>query len=310
MALSGDLATRSSESSATVDAAASARRRRSHLRRGVTAWLFMLPLAVVNLLVILAPGLLSVYYSFTDWTGIGGAHFIGLANYVQMFHDSAFAGAFLHNVWWTIFFLIVPMSMGLFGAFLLSRIRRFVTLFRVVYFIPYIVASVVSASIWQSLLSPDHGIGKLLGVNFFGNGKTALPSVAVVNTWSWWGFLVVVFLAAMQGVNPSLYEAASLDGANSWQQFWHVTLPAIRPTLMFLGLMTIIWSFLVFDWIYILTQGGPAGATEVLSTLQYRDAFENQEAGYAAAIGVVLALISGVVVVSYQLIRRRRGWDI
>lgn len=270
----------------------------------------MLPLAVVNVLVILAPGVLSVYYSFTDWSGIGGANFIGLANYVRMFHDDAFAGAFLHNVYWTIFFLVVPMSMGLFGAFLLSRMRRFVTLFRVVYFIPYIVASVVSASIWQSLLSPDHGLGKLIGVNFFGNGRTALPSVAVVNTWSWWGFLVVVFLAAMQGVNPSLYEAASLDGANSWNQFMHVTLPAIRPTLMFLGLMTIIWSFLVFDWIFILTQGGPAGATEVLSTLQYRDAFSNQEAGYAAAIGVVLALISLVVVMSYQFLRRRRGWDI
>lgn len=270
----------------------------------------MLPLIVVNVLVIAGPGVLSVYYSFTDWTGIGGAHFIGLENYRTMLTDGAFAGAFLHNVWWTIFFLIVPMSMGLFGAFLLSRMRRFLTLFRVVYFIPYIVASVVSASIWQSLLSPEHGIGKLLGVNFFGNGRTALPSVAVVNTWSWWGFLVVVFLAAMQGVNPSLYEAAGLDGANSWQQFWHVTLPSIRPTLMFLGLMTIIWSFLVFDYIYILTQGGPAGATEVLSTLQYRDAFENQEAGYAAAIGVVLALISAVVVAAYQTLRRRKGWDI
>lgn len=279
-------------------------------RRGLIAWLFMLPLIVVNLLVIAGPGVLSVYYSFTDWSGIGGAHFIGIANYQKMFTDSAFGDAFLHNVWWTLFFLIVPMGMGLFGAYLLSRLRRFVTLFRVVYFVPYIVASVVSASIWQSLLSPEHGIGKFLGVNFLGNSSTALPSVAVVNTWSWWGFLVIVFLAAMQGVNPSLYEASGLDGANSWQQFWHVTLPSIRPTLMFLGLMTIIWSFLVFDYIYILTQGGPAGATEVLSTLQYRDAFENQQAGYAAAIGVVLALISGVVVASYQILRRRRDWDI
>lgn len=270
----------------------------------------MLPLVVVNVLVIAGPGALSLYYSFTDWTGIGGANFIGLANYRKMLNDGAFADAFLHNVWWTIFFLVVPMSMGLFGAYLLSRMRRFLTLFRVVYFVPYIVASVVSASIWQSLLSPEHGVGKLLGVNFLGNGSTALPSVAVVNTWSWWGFLVIVFLAAMQGVNPSLYEASGLDGANSWQQFWHVTLPSIRPTLMFLGLMTIIWSFLVFDYIYILTQGGPAGATEVLSTLQYRDAFENQQAGYAAAIGVVLAMISGVVVGAYQLLRRRKGWDI
>jgi len=131
-----------------------------------------------------------------------------------------------------------------------------------------------------------------------------------VNTWSWWGFLVVVFLAAMQGVNPSLYEASGIDGANSWQQFRFITLPSIRPTLMFLGLMTIIWSFLVFDYIYILTQGGPAGATEVVSTVLYRDAFQNQEAGYAAAMGVVLAVISGLVVGVYQWVRRRKDWDI
>ena len=289
---------------------AGAGRRRAKRRRGLVAWLFMLPLVVVNLLVIAGPGAMSLYYSFTDWTGIGGANFIGIDNYRKMFHDSAFVDAFLHNVWWTIFFLIVPMSMGLFGAFLLSRLRRFLALFRVVYFIPYIVASVVSASIWQNLLSPEHGAGKLLGINFLGKSSTALGSVAVVNTWSWWGFLVIVFLAAMQGVNPSLYEASGLDGANSFQQFWHVTLPSIRPTLMFLGLMTIIWSFLVFDYIYILTQGGPAGATEVLSTLQYRDAFENQQAGYAASIGVVLAMITGIVVAAYQMLRRRKGWDI
>ncbi len=286
--------------------ASSARARR---RRGLIAWLFMLPLIAVNLLVVAGPGIFSVLFSFTDWTGIGAAHFTGAANYRALLHDGEFGRAFLHNLLWTLFFLIVPMFMGLFGAFLLSRLRRFVTLFRVVYFIPYIVASVVSASIWSTLLSPEHGLGKLLGVNFLGNNHTALPSVAVVNTWSWWGFLVVVFLAAMQGVNPSLYEASGIDGANSWQQFRYITLPSIRPTLMFLGLMTIIWSFLVFDYIYILTQGGPAGATEVVSTVLYRDAFQNQEAGYAASMGVVLAVISGLVVGAYQVIRHRKGWD-
>ena len=269
----------------------------------------MVPLVLVNVLVVAGPGLFSVLYSFTDWTGIGGAHMTGLANYRMLLHDAEFGHAFVHNLLWTLFFLIVPMFMGLFGAFLLSRLRRFVTLFRVVYFIPYIVASVVSASIWSTLLSPEHGLGKLTGINFLGNGSTALPSVAVVKTWSWWGFLVVVFLAAMQGVNPSLYEASGIDGANSWQQFRHITLPSIRPTLMFLGLMTIIWSFLVFDYIYILTQGGPAGATEVVSTVLYRDAFQNQEAGYAASMGVVLAVISGLVVAVYQAVRRRKGWD-
>lgn len=279
-------------------------------RRGLVAWAFMLPMVLINLLVIIGPSIMSVYYSFTDWSGIGSSHFIGLANYRKLFHDSEFADAFVHNVLWTVFFLIVPMAMGLLGAFLLTRIRRFRILFRTLYFIPYIVATVVNSAIWSNLLSPNYGIGKLLDVNFLGNGHYALPSVAFVNNWAWWGFLVVVFFAAMRGVDPSLYEAAQLDGANAWRQFSAVTLPAIRPTFLFLGLMTIIWSFLVFDYIFILTDGGPAGATDVLGTVLYRDAFSNQEAGYAAAIGIVMALISAVVVTAYLLLRRRKGWEI
>jgi raffinose/stachyose/melibiose transport system permease protein len=278
----------------------------------------MAPLLVVNLLVIAIPGAESVYYSFTDWTGTGAAEFIGLSNYTHLLSDPDFHNALVHNLEWTAFFLTVPMAMGLFGAFLLSRIRRFQALFRVAFFIPYVVATVVAGAIWQSLLSPDQGIGTglsnlgvhwLENVNFLGDRHLALGSVAFVNTWQWWGFLVVIFLAAMQAVNPALYEAARLDGANAWQEFWHITLPGIRPTLMFLALMTVIWSFLIFDYVYILTQGGPAGSTDVLGTLLYRDAFSNQEAGYAAAIGVVMALIS-VIAVSSFLYLRRRGWDI
>jgi raffinose/stachyose/melibiose transport system permease protein len=172
------------------------------------------------------------------------------------------------------------------------------------------VASVVTAAIWENLLSPEVGLGEVLQVNFLGSQTLALPTVAFVNNWAWWGFLVVVFLAAMQGVDPSLYEAAALDGAGSFRQFWSITLPSIQPTFMFLGLMTIIWSFLSFDYVYILTQGGPAGATDVLSTLLYREAFASLRAGYASAIGIVMALISGLVVAAYLVIRKRKDWAI
>ena len=288
------------------------------IRRRAAGFVFMAPLLVINILVIGVPGAESVWYSLTDWTGIGPAKFVGLDNYTHLFSDPNFRNALEHNAMWTVFFLIVPMAIGLLGAFLLSRIRRFQMLFRVAYFIPYVVATVVSGAIWQSLLNPDEGIGAglsklgihwLANVNFLGDPHLALGAVAFVNTWQWWGFLVVIFLAAMQAVNPAQYEAARIDGANAWQEFWHITLPGIRPTLMFLALMTVIWSFLIFDYIYILTQGGPAGSTDVLGTLLYRNAFANQEAGYAAAIGVVMALIS-VTAVSSFLYLRRRGWNI
>lgn len=290
-------------------------RRRATLRarlrdRRVSGWLFLLPLAAINALVVLVPALSSVAYSLTDWTGLGPANFIGFDNYVRMFGDPDFLNALVHNVQWTAFFLVVPMGLGLFGAYALTRVRRFRLLFRVAFFVPYIVASVVSAAIWRVLLSPDAGLGALFGVNFLGNPDLALWSVAFVNNWAWWGFLVVVYLAAMQGVNPSLLEAASLDGAGEFRKFMSITLPSIRPTFAFLGLMTIIWSFLAFDYVFILTQGGPAGSTDLLSTMLYREAFSNLDAGYASAIGVVLAGISALVVTGYLTLRRARGWEI
>lgn len=287
-------------------------------RRLAVGYAFLAPLLVVTGVVIAIPASLSIWYSFTDWTGLGPAKFVGLDNYRRLLGDPEFHNAVWHNFVWTLYFLTVPIAMGLFGAFLLSRIQRYQMLLRVVYFIPYVVATVVSGAIWENLLSPQSGIGHGLanigiplldGVNFFGDQRLALGSVAFVNTWQWWGFLVVIFLGSMQSVDPSLYEAARLDGANVWREFWHVTLPGIRPTVMFLSLMTVIWSFLIFDYIYILTQGGPAGSTDVLGTLLYREAFANQQAGYAASMGVVMAMVS-VVAVSGFLYLRRKGWDI
>ena len=122
------------------------------------------------------------------------------------------------------------------------------------------------------------------------------------------GELLGPALDALDRIPPP--QASALDGAGPLRQFWSITLPSIRPTFMFLGLMTIIWSFLSFDYVYILTQGGPAGATDVMATLLYRDAFSSRQGGYASAIGVVMALISAVVVTVYLYLRKRKGWDV
>jgi raffinose/stachyose/melibiose transport system permease protein len=287
-------------------------------RRRMVAWLFMLPLVVVNLLVILGPSVATIYYSFTDWSGLGPAEFVGLQNYRDILTDGDFYAAMWHNVVWTILFLTVPISMGLLGAFLLSQITRFQIFFRVAYFVPYVVASVVNAALWQNILDPDRGIGSALasvgipyldGVSFFGSQILALPSVAGVNIWAWWGFLVLLFLTALQSVDAQLYEAAKIDGAGRWQQFVNVTLPGIRPTLVFVVLLTIINSLLVFDYVYIITRGGPAGASEVVGTLMYKEAFERFEAGYASAMGLGLSFVSGVIVLVF-IVLRRRGWEV
>ena len=290
---------------------------RTRLWRGLKPWLFLFPLLFLNVLVVLGPSLGSVYFAFTDWSGIGAAKFTGLANFRRLFADPVFWRAFGNNVIWTSMFLTVPICMGLLGAALLAPVRRGQVFFRTVYFIPYVIAAVINAQIWSNILNPSLGIGAQLAhlgfkwadIKFFGDARVVLYAIAFVDNWHWWGFLVVLYLAAMQSVDFQLYEAARLEGASRWQEFWHVTLPGIRPTLVFTLLITVIFSFLVFDYVYILTQGGPANASEVLSTMSYKSAFARFEAGYAAAIGVTTSFICLIFGLIFILLRRL-GWEI
>jgi raffinose/stachyose/melibiose transport system permease protein len=284
--------------------------RRARLRAAVVGWAFLAPLLVLNLLVVLGPSVATVYYSFTDWSGLGPATFIGLDNYVKAFGDAKVHQALLHNLVWFVLFLTVPMAMGLLGAYLLSQVRRFQMLFRALYFIPYVVASVVNAAVWKMLLSPTSGIAHQFGVDqsWLGDTSTSLLSVNFVVDWHWWGFLAVIFLSAMQGVDPALYDAARVDGASRWQQYRNVTLPGIRPTMVFIVLMTVIWSLKAFDYIFIMTQGGPAGSSEVVSTLMYKQAFNEYSAGYAAALGLSMTLVTAVILAVYQWMRKK-GWE-
>jgi raffinose/stachyose/melibiose transport system permease protein len=295
----------------------SADRRRAFIRRRVVPWLFVLPILLINMLVVAAPALSSVYYSMTKWNGIGTPEWIGLANFQTLIQDPGFHHAFSNNVLWLIMFLTVPIAMALVAASLLAPVGRGALFFRMMLFIPYVLPSVISAQLWRGLLSPDRGIPALLtdlGVPgfdkaFLGDPKTALPTIGFINNWHWWGFLMVLFLASMQNIPPDLYESARLDGANRWQEFRDVTLPGIRPTIVFMVLMTTIWSFLTFDYIWILTQGGPARATEVLAVLVFKEAFRNFNAGYAAAIGLTMSFFVGCVIAGFQVLRRR-GWEI
>ncbi len=291
---------------ATRSAGAARARRRS----GLIGWAFLAPLLILNIVVVLGPSIATVYYSLTDWSGLGPAEFVGLENYARAFGDPDVHQALLHNAIWFVLFLSVPMAMGLLGAYLLSQVRRFTVLFRALYFIPYVVASVVNAAVWKMLLSPTSGIGQLFGIehSWLGDPATSLLSVNFVVNWHWWGFLAVIFLAAMQGVDPELYDAAAVDGANRWQQFLAVTLPGIRPTMIFLVLMTVIWSLKAFDYIFIMTQGGPAGSSEVVSTLMYKQAFSEYEAGYAAALGLSMTVVTAVILAVYQYLRKK-GWE-
>jgi len=286
-------------------------------RRVVIPWLFVLPILLINIAVVIGPSLAAIYYSMTEWSGIGPARFIGLENYRRLVSDMAYHRAFLNNLVWLGFFVTIPFILSLLAASMLARIRRGSMFFRTALFVPYVLPAVVTASIWRNLLSPTLGIGALLarwgiaGLDraYLGDPDTALLAIAFVDSWQFWGFLMVVFLAAMQQVSPDLYEAARIDGANRWQEFRHITLPGIRPTIAFMLLMVAIWSFLVFDYIWILTQGGPANASDVLGTLVYKHGFMRFEAGYASAIGVTMSLLAALFIGLFHYLRHR-GWEI
>lgn len=287
-------------------------------RRKIVPWLFVLPILLINIIVVLGPALSAFYYSMTQWTGIGKAEWIGLENFWRLlFDDGSFRHAFRNNLIWLVMFLTVPIALALVAASLLAPLRRGSLVYRMGLFLPYVLPSVVVAAIWRSLLHPDRGIpGKLTewGVPGFdrallGDSSTVLPTIAFVDNWHFWGFLMVLFLAAMQNIPVDLYEAARLDGASKWQEFRDITIPGIRPTLVFMILMTSIWSFLTFDYIWVLTQGGPAGASEVLSVLVFKHAFMSLEAGYASAIGLTMSVFVGIVIAIFVVLRKR-GWEI
>jgi len=280
--------------------------------------MFVGPFLAVNLLVIAGPSLATVFYSLTDWSGLGSPEWVGLENYEQLVTSPDFWAAATHNLIWTAIFVTLSIGLGLGGALLLSQVTRGAIGLRLLYFIPYTVASVVTASVWQNIYDPTRGIGKLLsdvgipvldGTAILGTDSTALPAVSVINVWAFWGFVLVVCLAALQGVERSLYEAARLEGATRWQQVRYVSIPGIRPVLVFIVVISVMFSVLVFDYVWITTRGGPAGATEVVGTLLYKEAFERFEAGYAAALGLSMTVVCAFVALFYLLLRRR-GWEV
>jgi raffinose/stachyose/melibiose transport system permease protein len=287
-------------------------------RRRIVPWLFVLPILLVNIAVVFGPGASSIYYSMTEWSGVGDAKFIGLDNFRRLFfEDRSFRVAFRNNVIWLGIFLTVPIAMALIAASFLAPVKRGALFYRLSLFLPYVLPSVITASIWRNLMHPDRGLGAQLsdwGIGgfdraFLGDPQTVLPAIAFVDNWHWWGFLMVLFLASMQNIPSDLYEAVRLDGANRWQEFRDVTIPGIRPTLVFMILMSAIWSFLTFDYVWILTQGGPAGSSEVLASLVVKNAIQRFDAGYGSAIGLTMSVFVGIIISIFVLLRRR-GWEI
>jgi raffinose/stachyose/melibiose transport system permease protein len=283
----------------------------------IVPWMFLLPVLVLNLLVMLGPSAGSLYYAFTNWRGLGSAEWIGLDNFVRMLNDRFVVNALRNNIKWLALALIGPPAVALIVAALLAEITRGQRIFRAIFFLPLVVSTAVGARAWQGIYHPlfgviawlaDHGL-EFLDIRLLGNQDLALYLVFIASLWKGWGFPMVLFLAAMQQVSADLYEAAIMDGANRFQQWIHITIPSIRPTLILILVFTLIGSMLVFDFIFIMTRGGPNNTTDVLAYRMYLYAFDRFQAGYAAAIGVMLTIWAAFVTVGFTMLRRL-GWEV
>jgi len=276
---------------------------------------FVAPAVILHLSIVALPSLSTLYYSFFEWNGLGVARFIGIDNYIELFtSDRIVFKAVRNNLTYLITFMIAANVFALFMSILLIRITRGQKFFRTFFFIPYVLSAVIIGRVWTAMYNPYFGMNILfdrLGFSFLttidwlGNPSIALFSVMLADLWHYWAFVMVLFLAALHQVDVELYEAAALDGCNKFQEFLHITLPGIKPTVAFIVMLTIIWSFLTYDYVWVMTMGGPAQSTELLSTWMYKNAFISFRAGYASAICMIQSFICIFVYLIFDFLKRR-----
>ncbi|WP_457964375.1 sugar ABC transporter permease [Arthrobacter sp. D1-29] len=261
-------------------------------------WLFISPWIVGFMVFLLGPMLASVYLSFTDWDSFTDPNWVGFANYARLLTEDEVFHKSLWNTFYFAFFSVpLGMAIALWLAALLNKKVRARKVFRTLVYLPHLVPIVAVALIFQMVLAPDAGpLNKFLAV-FGVDGPAWLfdsdwvkPAIILLSLWQAGG-ATVLLLAGMKGIPQEFYEAAEIDGASSRRQFWSITFPQLTPIIFFNLIMGIIGAFQVFAQVYILTQGGPDNASQMVVPLLFTEAFRNYRMGYASAISWVLFLI-------------------
>jgi ABC-type sugar transport system permease subunit len=285
-------------------------------RAGLAPWLFLAPYLFVFLAFFLLPALWSAVLSLTDWKIVGTPHFVGVKNYARLLNDPLFYTALKNTVVYTA--VIVPLMalVGLGLALLLNQPLRGRVLTRTAVFGSYVVMVSVVGIIWRWVLDPtgagivNYYLGKLgLGpLAWLAAPQTAMLSIIIATMWWTAGYNMVLYLAGLQDIPVAAREAARIDGANTWQEFRHVTLPMLKPVTFFVVVMSIAKSFQVFGQVYVMTQGGPSNSTLTIVNYLYVVGFTWFEMGYAAAIAYALfALLLVITVIQFRMVSRESG---
>jgi len=291
------------------------RARRGGKKRKVEwkAYLYILPAFVLFAVFLGVPAVQTAQYSLFKWNGIGPSTWVGLKNYGELFTDSVLRSSFLHAGVLIFFYAVIPVVLALFLTAIISRGAnlRGMSLFRTLLFLPQVVASVVVATTWVAIYSPDGlsnqllrlvGLGSLTRA-WLGDFDTALPAVGIVGSWLGIGLCLVLFLSGVANIQPELFEAARIDGAGPVGEFFSITLPALRGQIAVALTLTVVAALKTFDLVYITTRGGPGTSTTLPAFEAYNRAFNTGKVGSAAAVAILLTAIILIVTVLIQKIQ-------
>ncbi|MBA3921948.1 MAG: sugar ABC transporter permease [Nostocaceae cyanobacterium] len=269
----------------------------------IAAWIFLTPALILLTIFVLLPIAYIFYLSFTagNFTLVG-THWVGLKNYWRLALNPDFWQVIKNTVYFTVATVIPSLVIPLALAVLLDRTIALRGLLRSAYFLPSIVSIVAAGLGFRWLFQTEGPINALLGtihiapIAWLEKPFWAMGVIILVSIWKQLGFNMVVFLAGLQAIPPSRYEAAELDGANPWQQFWYITLPGLRPTIVFATVTTVIFTLRSFEQVYVITEGGPLNSTNLLVYYIYQEAFGQFDFGYAVAAATVLLAVTLVLV--------------
>jgi len=267
-------------------------------------FLYLLPALIAYGYVVIVPTFQSLWFSFFKWNGITEAQWVGLNNYIGFLSNPLIKQAFSHTLVLILFYSVLPISLGLLSAALISKTQiRFSGFFRSVIFLPQILTSVVIAVIWRQIFSTDgilndalRAVGlESLTQPWLGSFTFTLPVLGLAGSWTTMGLCMLLFISGTANISTELYDAAKLDGAGAIREFFSVTLPGLRPQLAVAMTLTLIAALRVFDLVWLTTRGGPGTSSITPSVLLYSKAFTQSDVGAGAAIGVLLAILALLV---------------
>jgi len=286
--------------------------RRAQARLGI---LLVTPLVAIVAVFLLFPMANAVYYVFVDFNGIDlNPPWVGLSNFTELAQDPDVWSAFKNNVIWIIVGTVAPLVIGLGLALLIWGVKRGSVFYRIAFFLPYVLPQVAVGVVWGWIYDPSRGwlnralelVGlEALTTGWLGNPTTALYAVLGTAVWATAGFVFVIFLSALRNVDLDLIQAALLDGANAAQRLRYIILPQIMPVFLMVTTLTLIGGFSVFDIIFIMTGGGPAGATEVLGTYAYSSAFQLNRISYGTTLALVITVMAIPFAVGLNRLQRK-----